>query len=67
MGDRIDWNDLRERRMAEPGAAEAYDVECHNSKIDGRLTGQSPGPQAMPSPLRSRLWRSRGFCTGSGG
>ncbi|MBM0239058.1 helix-turn-helix transcriptional regulator [Micromonospora sp. ATA32] len=26
MSDRIDWNDLRDRRMAEPGAAEAYDA-----------------------------------------
>ncbi|SIN35405.1 hypothetical protein [Micromonospora cremea] len=26
MDDRADWNDLRERRMAEPGAAEAYEA-----------------------------------------
>ncbi|GIJ30142.1 hypothetical protein Vqi01_53040 [Micromonospora qiuiae] len=26
MADRVDWNDLRERRMAEPGVAEAYDA-----------------------------------------
>lgn len=26
MSDRIDWNDLRDRRMAEPGAAEAYEA-----------------------------------------
>ncbi|MFC0005614.1 helix-turn-helix transcriptional regulator [Micromonospora siamensis] len=26
MSDRTDWNDLRERRMAEPGAVEAYDA-----------------------------------------
>ncbi|MGC5330614.1 helix-turn-helix domain-containing protein [Micromonospora sp. DT62] len=26
MGDRVDWNDLRDRRMAEPGAAEAYEA-----------------------------------------
>ncbi|SCG18200.1 Helix-turn-helix domain-containing protein [Micromonospora echinofusca] len=26
MSDRVDWNDLRDRRMAEPGAAEAYEV-----------------------------------------
>jgi ribosome-binding protein aMBF1 (putative translation factor) len=26
MSDRTDWNDLRERRMAEPGAAEAYEA-----------------------------------------
>ncbi|MBB6397991.1 DNA-binding XRE family transcriptional regulator [Actinomadura coerulea] len=26
MGDRADWSALRERRMSEPGAAEAYDV-----------------------------------------
>ena len=26
MADRADWNDLRERRMAEPGVAEAYDA-----------------------------------------
>lgn len=26
MNDRIDWHDLRERRMAEPGAADAYDA-----------------------------------------
>ncbi|MEG3636680.1 helix-turn-helix domain-containing protein [Micromonospora palythoicola] len=26
MGERSDWASLRERRMAEPGAAEAYDV-----------------------------------------
>ncbi|MGW4296611.1 helix-turn-helix domain-containing protein [Micromonospora chersina] len=24
MTDRVDWNDLRQRRMAEPGADEAY-------------------------------------------
>ncbi|GAA4099440.1 hypothetical protein [Actinomadura miaoliensis] len=24
MGERTDWNALRERRMTEPGAAEAY-------------------------------------------
>ncbi|WP_019632374.1 helix-turn-helix domain-containing protein [Actinomadura atramentaria] len=26
MGERSDWSALRERRMAEPGAAEAYDA-----------------------------------------
>lgn len=26
MSGRIDWQDLRSRRMAEPGAAEAYDA-----------------------------------------
>ncbi len=26
MSDRVDWNDLRERRMAEPGVAEAYEA-----------------------------------------
>ncbi|WBB89473.1 helix-turn-helix transcriptional regulator [Verrucosispora sp. WMMC514] len=26
MGERSDWASLRERRMAEPGAAEAYDA-----------------------------------------
>ncbi|MEU4776685.1 helix-turn-helix transcriptional regulator [Micromonospora sp. NPDC023633] len=26
MSDRVDWNDLRDRRMAEPGAAEAYEA-----------------------------------------
>ena len=26
MSDRADWSQLRERRMAEPGAAEAYDA-----------------------------------------
>ncbi|MCZ7419989.1 helix-turn-helix transcriptional regulator [Verrucosispora sp. WMMA2121] len=26
MGERVDWASLRERRMAEPGAAEAYDA-----------------------------------------
>lgn len=26
MADRVDWNDLRERRMAEPGVAEAYEA-----------------------------------------
>ncbi|MFI6262137.1 hypothetical protein [Micromonospora sp. NPDC051006] len=26
MSDRIDWNDLRDRRMGEPGAAEAYEA-----------------------------------------
>lgn len=26
MGDRADWSELRNRRMSEPGAAEAYDV-----------------------------------------
>ncbi|MFC3504647.1 helix-turn-helix domain-containing protein [Micromonospora krabiensis] len=26
MNDCVDWNDLRERRMAEPGAAEAYEA-----------------------------------------
>jgi ribosome-binding protein aMBF1 (putative translation factor) len=26
MGDRADWAELRERRMAEPGAAEAYEA-----------------------------------------
>jgi ribosome-binding protein aMBF1 (putative translation factor) len=26
MSDRLDWNDLRERRMAEPGAGEAYEA-----------------------------------------
>ncbi|MEV5410274.1 hypothetical protein AB0K60_15735 [Thermopolyspora sp. NPDC052614] len=26
MTDRTDWAELRERRMAEPGAAEAYDA-----------------------------------------
>ncbi|TMR21051.1 helix-turn-helix transcriptional regulator [Actinomadura geliboluensis] len=26
MGDRTDWSALRERRMSEPGAAEAYEV-----------------------------------------
>jgi ribosome-binding protein aMBF1 (putative translation factor) len=26
MSDRTDWNELRERRMAEPGATEAYEA-----------------------------------------
>ncbi|MGW1057335.1 helix-turn-helix domain-containing protein [Micromonospora rubida] len=26
MNDRADWNEFRERRMAEPGAAEAYEA-----------------------------------------
>ena len=26
MSDRVDWNDLRDRRLAEPGAAEAYEA-----------------------------------------
>ncbi|MGN9779301.1 helix-turn-helix domain-containing protein [Micromonospora sp. H33] len=26
MTDRVDWNDLRDRRMAEPGATEAYEA-----------------------------------------
>ncbi|MEV4479100.1 helix-turn-helix domain-containing protein [Micromonospora coxensis] len=26
MSDRIDWNDLRDRRMAESGAADAYEA-----------------------------------------
>ena len=26
MSDRLGWNDLRERRMAEPGAAETYEA-----------------------------------------
>jgi ribosome-binding protein aMBF1 (putative translation factor) len=26
MGDRTDWAELRQRRLAEPGAAEAYDA-----------------------------------------
>ncbi|MCM0673243.1 helix-turn-helix domain-containing protein [Micromonospora phytophila] len=26
MSDRTDWNDLRERRMTEPGAVEAYEA-----------------------------------------
>ncbi|MFI1192347.1 multiprotein-bridging factor 1 family protein [Micromonospora sp. NPDC020750] len=26
MNDRVDWNELRERRMTEPGAAEAYEA-----------------------------------------
>jgi ribosome-binding protein aMBF1 (putative translation factor) len=26
MGDRTDWTELRERRLAEPGAAEAYEA-----------------------------------------
>ncbi|MFC8614968.1 hypothetical protein ACFT9M_00920 [Micromonospora purpureochromogenes] len=26
MDDRAEWDDLRERRMAEPGAAEAYEA-----------------------------------------
>ncbi|GAB4105896.1 hypothetical protein GCM10028790_49150 [Micromonospora taraxaci] len=26
MSDRLDWNALRERRMAEPGAAETYEA-----------------------------------------
>ncbi|SCL15509.1 hypothetical protein [Micromonospora inyonensis] len=27
MSDRMNWSVMRDRRMAEPGAAEAYDVE----------------------------------------
>ncbi|MFC8848677.1 MULTISPECIES: hypothetical protein [unclassified Micromonospora] len=26
MTDRVDWNELRDRRMAEPGATEAYEA-----------------------------------------
>ncbi|MBM7081224.1 helix-turn-helix domain-containing protein [Micromonospora humidisoli] len=26
MSDRVDWNDLRDRRLAEPGAVEAYEA-----------------------------------------
>ena len=39
MSDRADWAAMRDRRMAEPGAAEAYDAARLAFELGRRATG----------------------------